>query len=49
MSESSSPAPERGTVSSSVILADDEIVLYHRIEAMQETRDYQKFRLLDPE
>ncbi len=40
--------PERGTVSSSLILVDDAVVLYHRIDNAK-TCDYQKFRLLDPE
>ena len=36
---------ERGTVSSSLILAGDEIVLYH-IAGDPRGREYQKFRLL---
>jgi uncharacterized protein with NRDE domain len=36
---------ERGTVSSSLILADDEIVLYH-IESDPKGREYQKYQLL---
>jgi uncharacterized protein with NRDE domain len=42
------PGAERGTISSSVIVACDEIVLYHKGDNA-ETHDYQKFRLLYPE
>jgi uncharacterized protein with NRDE domain len=38
-------AAERGTVSSSLIVAGDEIVLYH-IEGNPKGREYQEFRLL---
>ncbi len=37
---------DRGTVSSSLILAGPEIVLYH-IQGDPSGRDYQEFRLLD--
>ena len=36
---------ERGTVSSSLILAGDEIALYH-IEGDPQGREYQRYRLL---
>jgi hypothetical protein len=39
---------DRGTVSSSLILAGDEIVLYH-VQGDPRGRDYRGFRLLDPE
>ena len=39
---------ERGTISSSVILASHEIVLFHK-DGDPRTRDYQEFRLLDPD